>query len=61
MLLAAGASREALDANGESPLSWGSWYGRPDAILRKLCYGRFRIHPGRRSMEAYVTGEPVSK
>ena len=61
MLLAAGASREALDANGESPLSWGSWYGRPDVILQKLCYGPFRIRSGRKSMEAYVTGEPVSK
>lgn len=61
MLLAAGASREALDANGESPLSWGSWYARPDAILQKLCYGRFYIRSGRKSMEAYVTGEPVSK
>jgi palmitoyltransferase len=50
-----------LAADGESPLSWGSWYGRPDAILQKLCYGRFRIRSGRKSMEAYVTGEPVSK
>ena len=61
MLLAAGASREALDAHGDSPLSWGSWYGRPDVILQKLCYGSFRIRSGRKSMESYVTGEPVSK
>jgi ankyrin repeat protein len=61
MLLAAGASREALDANGDSPLAWGSWYARPDAILRKLCYGPFSIRPGRKSMDAYTLGEPLRK
>lgn len=44
MLLDAGASREALDAYGDSPLSWASWYGRSRPVLRKLCYGRFRVH-----------------
>lgn len=58
MLLDAGAVIHAKDANGESPLSWGSWYGRPDAILRKLCYGEFRIRQGRKSMRAYLVGEP---
>jgi len=61
MLLTAGASREALDVNGDSPLSWGSWYARPDAILRKLCYGPFSIRPGRKSMDAYTLGEPLRK
>lgn len=61
MLLAAGASREAVDANGETPLSWGSWYARPDEILRKLCYGPFFIRAGRKSMDAYTLGEPVQK
>jgi uncharacterized protein len=58
LLLAAGASREARDMNGDTPLSWGSWYARPDAILRKLCYGPFTIRPGRKSMQAYLLGVP---
>ena len=41
MLLDAGASLEAKDMNGESPLSWASWYTRPRPIIRILCYGRF--------------------
>ena len=38
MLLDAGATRDAKDAHGDSPLSWASWHTRPDAILRMLCY-----------------------
>jgi len=26
-------------ANGDSPLTWGSWHLRPDSLLRKLYYG----------------------
>jgi len=52
MLLDAGAHIEAKDVNGDSPLSWGSWYARPDSILRMLCYGDFHIRPNRRSMAA---------
>ncbi len=44
LLLAKGASREAKDCNGLSPLSWASWPLRPDSILRKLCYGKHRIN-----------------
>jgi ankyrin repeat protein len=58
LLLDAGAKVDAKDINGDSPLSWGSWYGRPDSILRKLCYDRFSIRPGRLSMQAYLLGEP---
>jgi ankyrin repeat protein len=58
MLLDAGASVEAKDVNGDTPLSWGSWHGRPDWILRKLCYGPHSIRPGRKSMEEYLRGEP---
>ena len=36
----------------------GSWHGRPDSILRRLCYGSFHIRPGRQSMEVYLLGEP---
>lgn len=45
MLLDAGAIIDARDMNGETPLSWASWYLRPASILRKLCYGEFFIHP----------------
>ena len=45
LLLAAGAHRDAKDVNGDSPLTWASWYLRPNSILRKLCYDGFRIHP----------------
>ncbi|HEY6902948.1 MAG TPA: ankyrin repeat domain-containing protein [Candidatus Acidoferrales bacterium] len=58
MLLEAGAILNAKDMNGESPLAWASWHLRPDAILRKLCYGGHSIRPGRLSMEAYLLGKP---
>lgn len=58
MLLDAGAQLDARDMNGDTPLSWASWYLRPDAILRKLCYGSFSIHPAHRSMEDYLRGMP---
>ena len=58
MLLDKGADREARDMNGETPLSWGSWYARPDVILRKLCYGPHYIREGRKSMAAYLRGTP---
>ncbi|MBS1792178.1 MAG: ankyrin repeat domain-containing protein [Acidobacteria bacterium] len=60
VLLDAGADLEAKDMNGDTPLSWASWYLRPDSILRKLCYGDFWINPDRhpRGMEAYLLGKP---
>jgi ankyrin repeat protein len=45
LLLDAGAVIDAKDTNGDSPLGWASWHVRPASILRKLCYGRFRIRP----------------
>jgi uncharacterized protein len=42
MLLDAGARVDAKDINGDSPLSWASWYLRPRSILKKLCYGSYR-------------------
>jgi ankyrin repeat protein len=59
LLLAAGAVVDAKDVNGDTPLGWGSWYGRPDPILRRLCYGRFHIRAGRRSMGGYLQGTPL--
>ena len=58
LLLDAGAVIDAKDMNGESPLSWASWYARPIPILRKLCYGPHRIHPENSSMAANLLGKP---
>lgn len=48
MLLDAGARLDALDMNGDSPLSWASWYTRPRSIIRMLCYGGFHANQGLR-------------
>jgi uncharacterized protein len=58
LLMDAGAKIDAKDMNGESPLSWASWYLRPAPILRKLCYGNHRIHPNYRGMESNLLGKP---
>jgi len=58
LLLDAGATVDAKDVNGDTPLGWASWYTRADTVLRRLCYGGFHIRDGRRSMEAYLLGEP---
>ncbi len=60
LLLDAGATIDAKDMNGDSPLTWASWYLRPDSILRKLTYGEFFIRPDRHpsGMEAYLLGKP---
>jgi ankyrin repeat protein len=58
MLKDAGATIDAKDANGDTPLSWASWYGRPTPILRELLYGDFRIHPQNQPMRANLLGKP---
>jgi ankyrin repeat protein len=58
LLLDAGATIDVKDMHGDTPLSWGSWYARPDAILRKLCYGDFFIRPERKPMKVSLVGEP---
>lgn len=59
LLLDAGAAVEANDMHGDSPLSWASWYVRPTPILRKLCYGRFRIRQDYGGgMQANLQGKP---
>jgi len=59
LLLDAGAVINAKDINGDTPLSWASWYLRPAPILRKLCYGNYRIHPNYGAgMEANLRGKP---
>ena len=59
MLKEAGAKLDTKDANGESPLSWASWYNRPTPVLRELLYGNFRIHPENRSMRENLLGKPL--
>jgi ankyrin repeat protein len=58
VLLAAGAKLDARDQHGDSPLTWASWHLRPDAILRLLCHGDFRIHPARVPMHTALLGRP---
>lgn len=60
MLLDAGASCEARDASGDSPLSWASWHLRPDPVLRLLCFGEHAIQPNRRPMAESLLGRPRS-
>ena len=60
MLKDAGAKLGAKDANGDTPLSWASWYGQPTPILRELLYGDFRINPQNRPMRANLLGKPMS-
>lgn len=58
LLMGAGAKLETRDAQGDTPLAWASWYARPDAILRKLCFGEFRIHPDRIPQSLVLLGRP---
>jgi ankyrin repeat protein len=58
LLLDAGAVIDAKDANGDSPLTWASWYTRPTGVLRKLCYGPYSVRAERKSMKIYLLGTP---
>jgi uncharacterized protein len=57
-LLDAGARIDAKDMNGDSPLTWASWHLRDHTILRKLCYGPFRVRPDYAGMDANLLGRP---
>jgi ankyrin repeat protein len=58
LLLDAGATREARDAFGDTPLAWASWARRPTDVLRALLYGDHRIHPEHKPMRANLLGTP---
>ena len=58
LLVNAGAKIDAKDMNGDSPLTWASWHLRPGSVLKKLCYGDFRIHPNYVGMDANLLGHP---
>jgi ankyrin repeat protein len=60
LLLEAGGKIDAKDMNGDSPLTWASWYLRPDSILRKLLYDGYSIRPARRTMDANLIGAPLT-
>ena len=67
-LIEAGASPAAVDAHGDSPLSWASRHLRPAAIIRLLCFGDWSINPdaswtgdhgsGWSGMDRHLTGRP---
>lgn len=44
-LLDADATIDARDVNGDSPLTWASYHGRPAFILERLCFGDHHVHP----------------
>ena len=58
LLLDAGAKVDAKDMNGDSPLSWASWYLRDAGILRKLCYDNFFVRPNYAGMDSNLIGKP---
>jgi ankyrin repeat protein len=59
ILCEAGARLDLADVNGDTALTWASWYGRPTKILRKLCFGSHRVHAERKSMADVLVGSPV--
>jgi len=46
ILVESGADPATKDANGDTPISWGSWHLRPSNILRLLLYGMCREFSG---------------
>ncbi len=61
LLLASGAQIDARDMHGDTPLSWGSWYGRPASVLRLLCYNGFHIRAENQPMDVNLRGKPHVK
>ena len=41
LLLDAGATIDAKDVNGDTPLSWASWYARADTVLKNFAMATF--------------------
>ena len=71
MLLDSGASPSARDCHGDTPLSWASWHLRPAAILRRLCFDGWTLHPdaawtgdhgaGWGGIDLHLLGRPLLK
>lgn len=60
-LIEAGASLQAQDMSGDTPLSWASWHLRPAPILHLLCYDSYVVRADRKGMDTYLLGEPVQQ
>lgn len=69
MLIDAGATVDARDEAGDTPLSWASWHRRPSAVLRLLCFPPHALHPdaewtgdhgaGPGGLDRYLLGKPL--
>lgn len=59
ILLAASADVTAMDARGDTPLSWASRARRESAVLRLLCFPPHAIHPDHRPMDENLVGGPL--
>jgi ankyrin repeat protein len=58
LMIGAGATLDATDANGDTPLGWGSWALREAPVLHLLCFGAYKVNPGRPTMAANLIGGP---
>lgn len=61
LLLDAGADRARRDFNGDSPLTWASWYRRPVEVLRLLAFDDHVIHPAYAPLRVSLLGRPLDK
>lgn len=72
-LIKAGGRLDARDVNGDSPLSWASFHGRPAHVLKHLCFGEHSVNPvaversrallaiaRESSMDANLQGRPLN-
>jgi len=58
LMIGAGATLDATDANGDTPLGWGSCALREAPVLHLLCFGAYKVNPGRPTMAANLIGGP---
>lgn len=58
-LINAGATIDARDAAGDTPLAWASWAHRDASVLRLLCYGPHHIRDDYQGMAASLVGRPI--
>jgi len=58
LMIGAGATLDATDANGDTPLGWGSWALREAPVLHLLCFGAYKVNLGRPTMAANLMGGP---
>jgi hypothetical protein len=51
-------TKNQIGLEQDSPLTWASWHLRSGSILKRLCYGNFRIRLNYVGMEANLLGKP---